>query len=94
MLKPFKVLKDENEPSVEGIDYTILINVEHITTLKPINIPFAGNIISGYWLRLLNGKTYKATRIPQALTDLLKSEEGLASLSLNGEETSGELAFQ
>lgn len=88
MLKAFKILKNENEPTVEGIDYTILINVDHITSMKPINIPFGGNIIEGYWLRLLNGKKYKATRVPEELALLMAKKEGMAPMMMNGEAQS------
>jgi hypothetical protein len=94
MLKPFKVLKDKNDANIDGIDYTILINTEHITSLKPINIPYAGEIISGYWLRLLNGKKYKATRIPQELINLIEEESGLAALSFQTDSSLSEQSFQ
>jgi len=94
MLKAFKILKDENEPTVEGIDYTILINVDHITSLKPINIPFGGDIIAGFWLRLLNGKKYKATRIPTDLSEMMVKEDELAPLMLNGESQAQSSSFQ
>jgi hypothetical protein len=91
MLKPFKILKSENEANVEGIDYTILINTDHITSMKKINILQGGNIIAGYWVRLLNGKKYKATRIPNELQTLFKNENEMALMNINGEDVaSGE----
>ncbi len=86
MLKPFRILKSENEANLEGIDYTILINIDHITSMKKINILQSGNIIAGYWVRLLNGKKYKATRVPCDLHELFQDEKEMAPMNLNGED--------
>lgn len=93
MLKPFKILKSENEANVEGIDYTILINIDHITSMKKINILQSGNIIAGFWIRLLNGKKYKATRIPSDLHALFEDEKEMALMNINGEEVASGLAL-
>lgn len=77
MLKLFNVLNSESAENVEGIDYPVLINTEHIVTIKPIRIMFQGHIIDGYWVRTSNGKKYKASRIPAELEKLLKDESHL-----------------
>ena len=87
MLKSFRVLKGDSEQSVEGIDYPILLNLEQITSIKPINIVHQENIIAGFWIRLTSGKKYKATRIPSELRELLETEINLAPMNLNGEDT-------
>lgn len=87
VLKPFRILKNEQEPNVEGIDYPILLNTKQIMSIKPINILHNDNIIAGHWVRLSTGKKYKATRIPQELIDLLGSDQDLAPMNINGETT-------
>ena len=47
MLKLFRVLNNENDQTVDGIDYPILINLDQIVTIKPIRIMFQGHIIDG-----------------------------------------------
>lgn len=93
MLKPFKILKNESEANLEGVDCTILLNIDHITSMKKINILQAGNIIAGYWVRLLNGKKYKATRIPKELQALFQDEKEMALMNINGEEVASGLAL-
>ena len=42
----------------------IYINYDHIVSMKPINIVMDGDVKEGYWLRLSNGKKYRAIEIP------------------------------
>lgn len=81
---PFRVLNSDNESELAGIDYPILLNKDQITSIKPINMMKDDDIISGFWIRLSNGKKYKATRVPQAIYDLFKTEEGLVPMMING----------
>lgn len=53
----------------------ILINTDHIVSLKPIRISTdERKVIEGYWLRLSNGKKYKALQVPQELQQKLDEE--------------------
>ena len=67
MFLNFYILNTDDEHGAHNIDYPILLNSSHIASIKPINILFKGNIILGYWIRMNNGKKYKATRIPLEL---------------------------
>ena len=89
MLKRFNVLNNENDQNLEGIDYPILLNLEQIVSIKTINIMFKGNIIKGYWIRMVNGKKYKATRVPKEIFDLLGDEKSLTDIEINGSTFSG-----
>jgi hypothetical protein len=88
MLLRFNVLNPEDMQQVEGIDYPILINTDHIVTIKSITIMYQGNIINGYWVRTSNGKKYKATRIPKSVELLLKDNVELTEVMLNDKSTS------
>ncbi|TNF03456.1 MAG: hypothetical protein EP326_02360 [Deltaproteobacteria bacterium] len=83
MLKLFRVLNNENDQTIDSIDYPILINLEQIVTIKPIRIMFQGHIIDGYWVRTANGKKYKATRIPSDLEMLLNDDSHLTDAHLD-----------
>ena len=89
VLKRFNVLNSENDQNVEGIDYPVLLNVVQIVSIKSINIMFKENIIQGFWIRMVNGKKYKATRIPKDLKLLLESETELTEVEINGTSYSG-----
>ena len=83
----FNVLNMDDNAQQEGIDYPILINSQHIASVKPINIIFKGNIIHGYWVRLINGKKYKATKIPQEILKALDNTDNLTELNMNSSHT-------
>ncbi len=83
MLKLFRVLNNEDDQTIDSIDYPILINLEQIVTIKPIRIMFQGHIIDGYWVRTANGKKYKATRIPADLELLLNDDSLLTDTHLD-----------
>lgn len=73
-LLKFRILNNPDTQSVGGIDYPMLINSDHIVSIKPIKIQFAGNVIQGYWVRTSTGKKYKATQIPLELAAQLLEE--------------------
>lgn len=90
MLKRFNVLNNEDAQNLEGIDYPILLNLEQIVSIKTINIMFKGNIIKGYWIRMVNGKKYKATRVPREIFDMLGDVGSLTDIEINGSSFSGD----
>lgn len=87
MLLKFHVLSSEEDQNLEGIDYPVLLNQDHIASVKKINIMFKGNIINGFWIRMVNGKKYKATRIPTEIEDLFQEDDGhTTEIKINGQE--------
>ena len=80
----FNILNEETT-QLDGIDYPLMINTDHIVTIKPIKIMHQGNLITGHWVRTTNGKKYKATRIPKSLQDALKDTENLTEAVINTE---------
>ncbi len=49
----------------------MLVNPDHIVSIKPINIVLKQGILKGYWIRLSNGKKYRASSIPAILLEML-----------------------
>jgi len=86
MLARFNVLNSENDQALDGIDYPILLNTDHIVSIKSINIVHKGNIIKGFWVRMASGKKYKVTRAPDQIKNLLDNEIGLSDREINGNE--------
>jgi hypothetical protein len=99
MLKRFHVLNSESDQNLEGIDYPLLLNLDHIASVKNINIMYKGNIIKGYWIRMVNGKKYKATRVPSEIKKMLEEDSGETDIQINGttmkgHEASREISYQ
>ncbi|GEM_PF-1535965 len=90
MLQRFNVLNNENDQTLEGIDYSILLNVQQIVSVKTINIMYKDNIIKGFWIRMVNGKKYKATRVPSDIRKLLDDEASLTDVEINGTTFTGD----
>ena len=49
----------------------MLINLEHVITIKPINIVMNDQLVEGYWIRMSNGKKYRASNAPEEIKQLL-----------------------
>tara|TARA_B100000029_G_scaffold342539_1_gene334907 strand:+ start:14 stop:283 length:270 start_codon:yes stop_codon:yes gene_type:complete len=71
----FKIIQTREEHSLETNLVDILFNIDHIVSVKPIKIVLSDGIINGYWIRLTNGKKYKATEIPNELKSMLSETE-------------------
>jgi hypothetical protein len=85
--KKFKVLST-NENHLQGSEeQTMLINLDHIISIKPIRINTADQLIDGYWIRTSNAKKYKATVIPAELDTVLQAPFKTQIKTVNFEET-------
>ena len=69
----FNILPSEADQQMGHEERALLININHIVSIKPINIVVKGGLIQGFWIRMSNGKKYRASTIPQALEALFKS---------------------
>jgi hypothetical protein len=49
----------------------VLFNVDHVVSIKPIAMSVGPKLIKGYWIRLSNGKKYRALSIPNDLKKML-----------------------
>ena len=73
-LKLFKILTDSNQQM--DFDVTpVLINVDHLVSIKPIKMMINDHLLDGFWIRTTNGKKYRAIEIPSELKSLLESDE-------------------
>jgi len=71
-LKRF-VLFNDKESGFKGDESgEILLNIDHIISIKPIRIVTPSEIINGYWMRLSNGKKYRAIEVPAELKEHFK----------------------
>lgn len=81
---------NEAQQSVEKTK--MLINTEHIVSVKPIKIATENrDVLDGYWLRLSNGKKYKAIEVPKIILDALAQDT--IPTSINTDENYG-LSYQ
>ncbi len=69
-----KIVSPRDVQSVDNITETLLINIDHVVSIKPIKMVIEDKLINGYWLRTSNGKKYRATEIPQDLAKMLENE--------------------
>ncbi|MCT4641396.1 MAG: hypothetical protein N4A33_03800 [Bacteriovoracaceae bacterium] len=90
-LYKFSIVESSDSPTADGV-VNILLNLNHIVSIKPIKIKVKTNeIIDGFWIRLSNGKKYKALQIPQVMSDIfnetlpqmLVSDEAVHSLNMH-----------
>lgn len=65
---------EETQPRQEEV---ILVNVDHIVSIKPIRVMLKSHLYEGHWLRLSNGKKYRALEIPLELQFLLDNTTDL-----------------
>lgn len=74
-LLKFKIISPKDGQSVDNIFETLLINIDHIVSLKPIRLVVEDKSVKGYWIRTTNGKKYRAVEIPQKIKDLLVEDD-------------------
>jgi len=52
-----------------------LINPDHIVSVKPIKVATeTRDVIDGYWIRLSNGKKYRAIQVPKFIIEGLAED--------------------
>lgn len=83
-LKRFTIItKNEAQNATEKT--SILINPDHIVSVKPIKVATESrDVIDGYWVRLSNGKKYRAIQVPKFILDGL--DEDLPAIVKNTNE--------
>lgn len=63
----FKIVSPRDVQSTDNIHEALLLNTNHIVSLKPIKMVIDEKIVNGYWIRTTNGKKYRAIEIPKEL---------------------------
>jgi hypothetical protein len=81
-LKRFKIVSPRDVQSTDNIFESMLINLNHIISIKPIRMVLEEKVVEGYWIRTSNGKKYRAIEIPKELKIILNDES--ISHALNG----------
>jgi hypothetical protein len=69
----FSIISEKDVQSLEDTNEDILLNAKHIVSIKPINIMTQDGVLTGYWIRMSNGKKYRAIHIPKELEKALVS---------------------
>ena len=73
-LKLFKILTDSNQQM--DFDITpILINEDHLVSIKPIKMMINDHLLDGFWIRTSNSKKYRAIEIPEEFKLLIEQGE-------------------
>jgi hypothetical protein len=89
-LEKFKIVSPKDGQSVDNVFETLLINLDHIISLKPIRMVVEEKLMNGYWIRTTNGKKYRAVEIPHSLITLMGEDvlrESTSVISGLSEET-------
>jgi len=73
-LKRFTIMtRNENQQTDEKT--SMLINIQHIVSIKPIKLSTSDrDVIDGYWIRLSNGKKYRAIQVPSMILNSLDTD--------------------
>lgn len=74
-IEKFHILSENRGQQLDYELEPILINMDHLISVKPIKIMIGDEVIQGYWIRTSNGKKYRAITIPESLKKQLEGEE-------------------
>lgn len=66
----FTIIKKQDFQEAGETRELILLNIDHIVSIKPIKIVLE-EVLDGYWIRMTNGKKYRATEIPSQVSSLI-----------------------
>ena len=58
-------------PPQDAEEVEVLFNLDHIISIKPIRIARPDKLLNGFWIRTTNGKKYRASKIPDALLQVI-----------------------
>lgn len=70
----FTILNPKDQMTSRETEVEMLINTDHIVSVKPIRIASPDRLINGFWIRTTNGKKYKALKIPKELLAAIGEE--------------------
>jgi hypothetical protein len=86
----FTILNPKDQNTARETEVEMLINIDHIVSLKPIRIASPDRLINGFWIRTTNGKKYKAVKIPSELLKTIGEEYASpinVNMDLDGDES-------
>jgi hypothetical protein len=70
-LLKFTIISERNIQALEDSHDSILLSVDHIVSVKPIRIVSDDKVLKGYWVRMSNGKKYRAIEVPKEIAELM-----------------------
>lgn len=83
----FTILNPKDQVTSRETEVEMLINLDHIISVKPIRIASPDRLINGFWIRTTNGKKYKAVKIPQDLLATIGEQYATTiNMNLDGDE--------
>jgi hypothetical protein len=74
-LRKFRIVSPRDIQALDNAYETMLINLDHVISVKPIKMVVDDKVLEGFWIRTSNGKKYRAVQIPKELIDLLNDDE-------------------
>lgn len=74
-LERFKLYVSHDDEMNGSSSPLLVINLEHLVSVRPINIPHNGKILRAFWIRLANGKKYKAIEVPTEVSKLFRESD-------------------
>lgn len=81
----FNILNAKAGQELEEVE--VLINLDHIVSIKPIRIARPDRLLNGFWIRTTNGKKYRASKIPDSLLNIIGEKyQGTVNISLDSDE--------
>ena len=80
-LQKFKIVSPRDVQSVDNVFETLLLNLDHIISVKPIKMVIQEKVADGFWIRTTNGKKYRAIEVPRIISDLLSDEDRLNAVT-------------
>ncbi|OIQ19775.1 MAG: hypothetical protein BM556_04645 [Bacteriovorax sp. MedPE-SWde] len=66
----FTIVSQRDVQALEDTHEIILLNLDHIVSVKPIKIVVEEEVIQGYWIRMTNGKKYRSIKVPPAIATI------------------------
>jgi len=83
----FTILNPRDQVTARESEVEMLINLDHIISIKPIRISSPEKLVNGFWIRTTNGKKYKAIKIPDNLLIAIGEKYATSiNMNLDGDE--------
>ena len=77
----FTILNPKPNAGQEADEVEMLLNSDHIISIKPIRINRTDKLLNGFWIRTTNGKKYRASKIPSDLLEVIGEKyQGIVNL--------------
>ncbi len=83
----FTILNPKVSAGQEAEEIEMLINLDHIISIKPIRISRTDKLLNGFWIRTTNGKKYRASQIPGSLLEVIGEKyQGVVNMVTDPDE--------